>query len=250
MPVLFSALREAGFDVAVTYHAEAILGEDFAGAVHELETLFLDISIPIEELIRGGGGVAKVTQRLRNALHEAGWHKQRFDVEKKINARTTFAQSHEVDHVRSFERGTIALEIEWNNKDPFFDRDLENFHRLHADGGISVGMVITRGKSWQDGIGAALHGYAVAHGFSSFDDLAKYEITPTPRQRRAVERLMQASNRGFPEAWSSAFVADKYGSATTHWDKLAVRLDRGVGSPCPIVAIGIPLACVTGLPVA
>ena len=35
------------------------------------------------------------------------------------------SQSHEVDHVRSFENDAkIALEIEWNNKDPFYDRDL------------------------------------------------------------------------------------------------------------------------------
>src|SRR5262249_14440838 len=45
-------------------------------------------------------------------------------------------------HIRSitsanFPAGTIALEIEWNNKDPFFDRDLENFKRLHSDGAIS-----------------------------------------------------------------------------------------------------------------
>ena len=48
--------------------------------------------------------------------------------------------SHEIDHVRTFESGArIALEIEWNNKDPFYDRDLENFKRLHADGAISAG---------------------------------------------------------------------------------------------------------------
>ena len=46
----------------------------------------------------------------------------------------------EVDHVRSFERCRIALEIEWNNKDPFYDRDLENYKRLHADGAISVAI--------------------------------------------------------------------------------------------------------------
>ena len=42
-------------------------------------------------------------------------------------------------HVRRTENGTIALEIEWNNKDPFFDRDLENFQRIHKDGVISAG---------------------------------------------------------------------------------------------------------------
>ena len=51
--------------------------------------------------------------------------------------------THEIDHIRDCNLGTLALEIEWNNKDPFFDRDLENFQRLHEDGAISVGIVLT-----------------------------------------------------------------------------------------------------------
>ena len=62
------------------------------------------------------------------------------------------AISHEIDHVRRGRNGTIALEIEWNNKDPFFDRDLENFQRLHALSAISFGVVVTRGASLQDGM--------------------------------------------------------------------------------------------------
>lgn len=57
--------------------------------------------------------------------------------------------THEIDHVRETERGAVALEIEWNNKDPFFDRDLENFQRLHAEGAVSVGVIVTRGASLQ-----------------------------------------------------------------------------------------------------
>ena len=58
-----------------------------------------------------------------------------------------------MDHVRTFPDGArVALEIEWNNKDPFFDRDLENFKRLHVDGAISVGIIVTRGRSLQEGM--------------------------------------------------------------------------------------------------
>ena len=54
-----------------------------------------------------------------------------------------------MDHVKRYDgTGVIALEIEWNNKDPFFDRDLENFKRLHAEGAISVGIV--RGQPMLD----------------------------------------------------------------------------------------------------
>ena len=44
----------------------------------------------------------------------------------------------------------IALEIEWNNKNPFFDRDLNNFRLLFDLRAISVGIIITRCDDLQD----------------------------------------------------------------------------------------------------
>lgn len=38
----------------------------------------------------------------------------------------------------------MALELEWNNKDPFFDRDLNNFRLLFDLRAISVGIIMTR----------------------------------------------------------------------------------------------------------
>jgi hypothetical protein len=38
----------------------------------------------------------------------------------------------------------VALEIEWNNKDPFFDRDLNNFRLLFELRSVSAGVIITR----------------------------------------------------------------------------------------------------------
>ena len=48
--------------------------------------------------------------------------------------------THKVD---CFKNG-VAVEIEWNNKDPFFDRDLNNFRLLFELRAISVGVIITR----------------------------------------------------------------------------------------------------------
>lgn len=248
MPAVFEKLRRVGFDVGFTYHSDAILREDFPEAIGELESILLEIAIPMDELIGGGGGEARVTQRLRHALHSRGWRKGVFNVEKKINDRTTFSQSHEVDHVKQYDKGTVALEIEWNNKDPFFDRDLENFGRLHADGALSIGGVVTRGASLQAGLQQAIRDCALASGIESFDDLKRFDIDPTRRQKAMVQKALRSGERSFAEAWAKAFMADKFGSATTHWDKLQTRLSRGVGSPCPLIAIGIPLACVIGLP--
>jgi Restriction endonuclease BglII len=50
------------------------------------------------------------------------------------------APTHKVDCFKN----RVALEIEWNNKDPFFDRDLNNFRLLFELRAISVGVIITR----------------------------------------------------------------------------------------------------------
>jgi hypothetical protein len=50
-----------------------------------------------------------------------------------------------------------AVEIEWNNKDPFYDRDLGNFSRLHLLGAISLGIIITRSASLQKALKAQMH---------------------------------------------------------------------------------------------
>jgi hypothetical protein len=43
----------------------------------------------------------------------------------------------------------VALEIEWNNKDPFFDRDLNNFRLLFDLRAVSVGVIVTRADELQ-----------------------------------------------------------------------------------------------------
>ena len=133
---MFDQLKAQGFEILALHHAEAILKHDMPDAVGLLETILSQIQIPAKELILGGGGEGKGTQRLRNALSEAGWKKHRFEIRKIVDGVEKESISHEIDHVKRFPSGVLALEIEWNNKDPFFDRDLENFKRLHADGVI------------------------------------------------------------------------------------------------------------------
>ena len=120
-------LNDRGYQIEFHSHATAIMSVDFPDAIVELGSVLGSLSIPIEEIIGGGGGETKGTQRLRRALAQHGWQKINFKIEKTINGVQRESVSHEVDHVRTFDQGVIALEIEWNNKDPFFDRDLENF---------------------------------------------------------------------------------------------------------------------------
>ena len=241
---MLDQLRQNGFQVDFQSHSEAILAIDFTEVAEQLTTILLNATIPIQEIIGSGGGETKGTQRLRRALQDCGWRKHKFEVKRTIDGVEREAISHEVDHIARFERGTIALEIEWNNKDPFFDRDLENYKRLHADGAISVGILITRGVSMQTEMQSMVRRFAEQNRIDNLGDLDRIGLAPTKRQRTEYERRGRGS-RSFRDAWSAAFVQDKFGAATTHWRKLEDRLRRGVGNPCPLLLIGLPASLVT-----
>jgi hypothetical protein len=241
-------LKAKDFQVVFRGHAKAILGVDFPQALVELENILIGLKIPIEEIIASGGGEAKGTQRLRRALNAKGWTKTKFEITKVINKRLRESISHEVDHVKAVsEESVIALEIEWNNKDPFFDRDLENFKRLHAEGAISVGVIVTRGETLQDNMPELVRRFVEQHKIRDFAALERFGYTPTPKQKKAiVERTTRANNPlPFAEAFTDKFVSDKFGQATTHWRKLTDRVNRGVGNPCPLLLIGLPASIVS-----
>jgi len=244
---MLDKLIAAKFQIDFRSHGKAILEIDFPDVAEVIEEVLLGSTIPIEEIIRSGGGETKGTQRLRNALRAREWNKHNFIVERTIDGVPREAQSHEVDHVRTLAAGTIALEIEWNNKDPFFDRDLENFKRLHADGAISLGIIITRGSALQDTLKALVRRFADENAVNSHDDMERIGLNPTRRQKADVMRRVERSRNPIPfrEAWVDSFVSDKFGVATTHWRKLEDRVQRGVGNPCPLVLIGLPPNIVT-----
>lgn len=243
-----SILECQGFQVEFLSHAKAILETDFPEALNELTVILNELKIPVEEIVQSGGGETKATQRLRRALSAKNWTKTRFEIRKTINGKERESISHEVDHVRDYQgAGKVALEIEWNNKDPFFDRDLENFKRLHAEGAISAGVIITRGSLLQEQLRELIEVFVDKKKITNYKDLEGYRISTTPRQREAVlARTRRSRNPDtFQRAWSRVFVNDKFGAATTHWRKLEDRVRRGVGNPCPLLLVGLPPSVVT-----
>src|SRR5262249_15584808 len=220
---MFEALKKKGYEIEFVSHSSAILEIDFPDAAAELEQVILNQSIPIEEIVRSGGGETKGTQRLRNGLTARGWVKETFTIKKTINDEPRESISHKVDHVRMFERPNgkryrIALEIEWNNKDPFFDRDLENFKRLHAEGGISVGVVTTRGTPRQDTLPSFAREWVDKNHINSSERLSELEIAQTaPKKREVIKRVERARNPiPFRGGGAPYFFSEKLGPATTH----------------------------------
>jgi hypothetical protein len=237
---MFDALRDAGFDVVTKNHAEAILAGDFPRVADDLIEVLLGFRIDAREVVGSGGGQAKSTIRLRNALYDKGWPKHVFTVKTVVDGAEREAISHEIDHVHRAEAGVLALELEWNNKDPFFDRDLENFQRLHAQSAISLGILITRGASLQRQMVPIVEWVVRQAGVESAAGLEAWGMKERTARQQRMLRARLAQGVPFPQAFADSFVADKYGAATTHWDKLIARVTRGVGNPCPLLLIGLP----------
>lgn len=242
-----AGLQSKGFDVLFLSHAKSILEGEFPDALEQLSRVLGAVELPISEIIGSGGGETQFTQRLRKALSELGWKKHIFEISKTIDGLPRESTSHEVDHVKRFDgAGVLAMEIEWNNKDPFYDRDLENFKRLHAEGAISAGIIVTRGQSLQESLLGAVHRFATEREIGSMERLAANGVVPTPKQRANVLKRVQRAQDPVPfaQAWARNFVTNKFGQATTHWAKLMHRVERGVGNPCPLLLIGLPASIV------
>jgi hypothetical protein len=79
-------------------------------------------------------------------LFGRGWVEKEFSTSVHVDDRVMDSPTHKVDCFKN----QVALEIEWNNKDPFFDRDLNNFRLLFDLRAISVGIIVTRCDELQE----------------------------------------------------------------------------------------------------
>lgn len=103
-----------------------------------------------------GGGKSKIAIRLDRMLRARGWQEKSFEtkivVGDRSGAREIDSPTHKVDCFK----GKVALELEWNNKTEFYDRDLNNFRLLFDLRVADVGVIITRCDELQyifDGLG-------------------------------------------------------------------------------------------------
>jgi hypothetical protein len=178
------------YHVEERWHACAILSQDFPTELQDIVDCLNQFTLKRSEIIAGGGGKTKIAARFDSFFVTRGWREARTDVKMVIGDRTIEMGTHKLDNCK----GRVAVEVEWNNKDPFYARDLNAFRMLHDLDVISVGSIITRTDELQD----------------LFDELG---------------------------------VGHKYGASTTHWSKLAPRIDSGGGGTCPLLLIGIKSNC-------
>lgn len=128
------------YEVYEWKHACAILKSDFPNEWREIVELLKNFKLCKSWLTEAGGGKSKVSKTIDHFLYEKGWIEKEFATSVKVDERIMDSPTHKVDCYKN----QVALEIEWNNKDPFFDRDLNNFRLLFDLRAISVGVIITR----------------------------------------------------------------------------------------------------------
>ena len=97
------------------------------------------------EVAAAGGGRSPISKGIDGKFHAKGWVEKQFKTSIKIDGTEYESPTHKVDCFK----GKVALELEWNNKDPFFDRDLNNFRLLFDLRAIDVGVIITRSSDLQ-----------------------------------------------------------------------------------------------------
>ena len=127
-------------------HACAILREDFAKEYKDICDVLTRFRLKKSHIVVGRGRKSKVSEWIDSELTKKGWVEKNFQTSITVDNTITESPTHAVDCFKN----RIAMEIEWNNKDPFFDRDLNNFRLLFDLRAVSVGVIVTRCDELQD----------------------------------------------------------------------------------------------------
>ena len=128
------------YEVHEWKHACAILAGDFPSEWKDVMDLLTEFRLCKSWIEEAGGRKSKVAKAIDEFLIERAWRGKQFLTSVKVDKTVHDSPTHKIDCYKN----RVALEIEWNNKDPFFDRDLNNFRLLFELRAISVGVIITR----------------------------------------------------------------------------------------------------------
>jgi hypothetical protein len=133
-------------DILISYechqwkHAAAILATDFPNELKDIVAVLRKVRLLKSFVTARGGGKSLFAQTVDKAFRDRRWAPKRFDTAIVVDEKELLSPTHEVDCFKN----RIAIELEWSNKDPFYDLDLNNFRLLFDLLVISVGVIITK----------------------------------------------------------------------------------------------------------
>ena len=172
------------------HHATSILTVDFEEEFHDLMHCLEAFYLKKSDILTPGGGRSPIPKAIDGFLVKRKWMEKRFDIRIEVDEKLIPIPTHKIDNFKN----RVGVEVEWNNKTEFYDRDLNNFRLLWEMRVLSVGVIITRLSELQN----------------LFDELEKGE---------------------------------SYGNSTTHWDKLIPKVEAGGAGGCPLLLVGMGMAC-------
>jgi len=156
-------------DLRALYHvkewrnATSVLATACPEEWRDVQEVLRGFQLMKSEVLVGGGNRSLISRRIDEALYARGWQEKSFQTSIVVDNTQVDSPTHAVDCLK----GGVALEMEWNNKDPFFDRDLNNFRLLFELRAIQVGIIVTRSWELQEifkGLGkGASYGKATTH---------------------------------------------------------------------------------------
>ncbi|MGH9877549.1 MAG: BglII/BstYI family type II restriction endonuclease, partial [Nitrososphaerales archaeon] len=94
------------------------------------------------DILTPGGGKSPIPFAIDGFLQDPakGWAPKSFNIKIVIDGHPVPTPTHEIDNFKN----RVGVEVEWNNKTEFYDRDLNNFRLLWELRVLSVGVIITR----------------------------------------------------------------------------------------------------------
>ena len=143
---MLSTFIQEHYEIHEWRHACAILRQDFPDEWKDILSVLQAFRLRKSWITSPGGRKSRVSAFIDEYLYERDWVEKEFVTKVVVDGTERDAPTHKVDCFRN----RVALEIEWNNKDPFYDRDLNNFRLLFDLGAISVGVIVTRCDDLQD----------------------------------------------------------------------------------------------------
>ncbi len=138
-------IRE-NYEIHQWRHACAILRQDFPQEYADLIDVLTRFRLRKSHIAVGGGRKSEVAGWIDSELAAKGWVEKGFETSIIVDKNVMESPTHAVDCFKN----RVAVEIEWNNKDPFFDRDLNNFRLLFDLRAVSMGVIITRCDELQE----------------------------------------------------------------------------------------------------
>lgn len=121
-------------------HASAILKTDFPREFNDILDALNRFRLCRSHVMAPGGGRSTISQTLDGFFRNNHWIPRTFNVSVSVDQTPTPFGTHEIDNFKN----EIGVEVEWNNKTEFYDRDLTHFRLMHDLRMISVGVIITR----------------------------------------------------------------------------------------------------------